>query len=549
VDSRDDAGFDALVTDDAPPAVAAPADDTAVRPAAIRLTVLDRLWDGLATTPRRAMVLRWLGPVLVTVLAAGTRLWNLGSPHSLVFDETFYVKDAWTLLNLGYEASWPADPNPAFESGDVDSYLDNGSFVVHPPLGKWLISIGFMVFGADSSVGWRISTAVVGILAVILVMVIAKGIFRSSLVATIAGLLMAIDGNAIVMSRVSLLDNFGMFFSLVGFDRSQSATRLAVWIAARQETGRTIRWGPSLWARPWLFAAGISFGLASSIKWNGLYFLAAFAVYTLIVDAIARRNAGVSFWISGTIWKQGPASFVLTVPVALATYLTTFTGWFLTRGGYGRTWADNPVNAWQGTFAWVPHAIQSFLHMQEDVYNYHVNEHSGHPYAANPLTWLLMIRPTSMYFKGSALGADGCTVNYCGSAITGIANPLIWYAGTAAVLYLLYRLIRFREWRVGLILMGMAAGYLPWLLYLDRTVYQFYTIVFEPYMIFAIAYVVWQLIGKRGDPPPQRERNGRWVAVFLVLAVVVSIFYWPMWTGIQVDWAYMQAHYWFPLWK
>jgi dolichyl-phosphate-mannose--protein O-mannosyl transferase len=112
-----------------------------------------------------------------------------------------------------------------------------------------------------------------------------------------------------------------------------------------------------------------------------------------------------------------------------------------------------------------------------------------------------------------------------------------------------YRLIRFREWRVGLILMGMVAGYLPWLMYLNRTVYQFYTITFEPYLILAIAYVVWQLLGKRGDPSATRERNIRWIAIFLGLAVVISVFYWPMWTGIQIDWVYMQAHYWIPSWK
>jgi dolichyl-phosphate-mannose-protein mannosyltransferase len=548
-------------------ASSAPAPERAsANPRPARTALVDRLWDRLATTPARAQLLRWIGPVLVTLLAAVTRLWNLASPHTLVFDETFYVKDAYTLLNLGYESTWPADPNAAFEAGDVDTYTTGGSFVVHPPLGKWLISLGFLAFGAENSLSWRISTAVVGILAVVLVMVIAKGLFRSTLVATIAGTLMAIDGNAIVMSRVALLDNFGMFLSLLGFgaillDRSQSATRLALWISRREKASATLDWGPALWFRPWLMAAGVAFGLAAAVKWNGLYFLAAFAVYTLVVDGVARRRAGVHFWGSGTLWKQGPVSFLLTVPLALGAYLLTFAGWFSTSGGYGRSWAEQPGNAWQGTFSWVPLAFQSFLHMQQDVYNYHVNEHTSHPYSANPLTWLLMLRPTSMYFLGADKGVDGCAADYCGSAITGIANPLIWWAGSAAVLYLLYRLVRYREWRVGLILMGVAAGYLPWLLYLERTVYQFYTITFEPYLILAIAYVAWQLLGNRtGAPVPReaggfdnspaaRDRGGYIVAAFLLLAVALSVFFWPMWTGVQLDWVYTQLHYWIPSWK
>lgn len=517
-------------------------------------TSLDRLWDNLTVIPGRARLLRWVGPVLVTLLAALTRLWNLGYPHTLVFDETFYVKDAYTLSKLGYEGSWPANPDPGFAAGDVNNYLSAGSFVVHPPLGKWLISLGFDVFGAQNPVGWRIPTAVVGILAVVLLMIIARYLFKSTLVATIAGLLMAIDGNAIVMSRVSLLDNFVMFFALLGFgaillDREWTSVRLAAWIARREDRGRGTDWGPALWWRPWLILAGLLFGLDAAIKWNGIYFLAGFAVYTLIVDTVARRHAGIPFWLSGTIFKQGPVSFLLTVPIALAAYLTTWTGWFVTKGGWDRTFADQPGNAWHGTFAWVPHVLQSFIRNELDVYNYNINEHSPHPYAANPLTWLLMIRPTSMYYEGANQGVNGCTVNYCGSSITGIANPLIWYAGVAAALYLLYRLIRYREWRVGLILAGLGAGYLPWLLYTNRTVFQFYTIAFEPYLLLALAFVISQLIGSRGDPTAGRERGIRFVGVFLVLAVAISVFFWPLWTGMQVDFTYIQAHYWLPTWR
>ena len=80
---------------------------------------------------------------------------------------------------------------------------------------------------------------------------IAKSLFSSTLLATIAGFLMAIDGNAIVMSRVALLDNSVMFFVLLGFgavllDRKQSAsTARAVARAAGGRAG-----APSTGGRP-----------------------------------------------------------------------------------------------------------------------------------------------------------------------------------------------------------------------------------------------------------------------------------------------------------
>ena len=104
---------------------------------------------------------RWGGPVVVTAVAATTRLVGLGHPDVLVFDETYYVKDAHTLSQLGYEGSWPADPNVAFNAGDPTGFLPAASFVAHPPVGKWIIATGMAVFGADNPVGWRISVALV----------------------------------------------------------------------------------------------------------------------------------------------------------------------------------------------------------------------------------------------------------------------------------------------------------------------------------------------------------------------------------------------------
>lgn len=513
---------------------------------------LDDRWDRLAV--RAQSVLRWVAPALVVVVAAVTRLWNLGHPASLVFDETFYVKDAWTLVNLGYEAQWPAEADVRFNAGETGFFLTDPSFVVHPPLGKWIIGSGMLVLGPDNPVGWRITTAIVGILAVVLLMVVAKLLFGSQLLATIAGLLMAIEGNAIVMSRVALLDNSVMFLALLGvlfvlLDRRWSAVRLAAWIRAREDAGRPTDWGPALWWRPWLIAAGVAFGATAAVKWSGLYFLAAFAVYSLVVDALARRRAGIQFWASGTVFKQGPTTFLLTVPIAFAVYLASWSGWFLSDNGYDRHWAEGDGNAWGGALSWVPLSIQSLWHFESSVYAYHVGENRPHGYQANPLTWLFMIRPTSMFYEGAANGENGCTADLCGSSITGLANPLIWWAATAAMLYLVYRLVRFREWRVGLILMGVAAGYLPWLLYLNRTVFQFYTIAFEPYLILALTFVIGLVLGRPDDPRDRRSSGVGVVLVYLSLAAAASVFFWPLWTGIQIPYDYLRAHWWLVTWR
>ncbi|MCJ1701097.1 phospholipid carrier-dependent glycosyltransferase [Rathayibacter festucae] len=503
----------------------------------------------VATTGRRRL---WeLGlPILVVVVAAVLRLWNLGHPRSLVFDETFYVKDAWTLWNLGFEGAWPENPDPGFATGAVDVFTGAPSFVVHPPLGKWIIGLGMGLLGADDSVGWRLATAIVGILAVALVIVIGKLLFRSTFLASLAGLLLAIDGHAIVMSRVSLLDGILMFVALCGvaailLDRRWAEERMAVKVAA----GDLPSWGPVLWWRPWLLTAGLIFGLAAGVKWTGIYFLAAYGVYAVVVDALLRRRAGVPFWVSGAILKQGPVTFLLVVPIALIAYLGTWLGWLRTSGGWARQWAtEAPGNAWSGALAWVPDWAQSLWHYHVQMYDYSINLRATHPYEANPLTWLLMLRPTSMYFVDQATGVDGCAAVRCDEAITSVANPLIWYAGVLALVYLLYRLARYREWRAGFVLMGIVAGYLPWMLYLDRTVFQFYCVVFEPYMMLALALTAGVVIGKRGDERGRRTRGIVIVLIFVVLAAALTAYFYPLWTGQQTSFSFWQAHMWLPSW-
>lgn len=512
---------------------------------------LDAWWAGLMSTEPRRRAWRWGVPIAVTLVAAITRLWNLGHPRVLVFDETFYVKDAWSLWNLGYSAKWPEGADAAFAAGNPGGFLLDASYVVHPPLGKWLIGLGMAIAGPENPVGWRIATAVVGILAVLLLFFIAKKLFGSTLLGGIAALLMAVDGNAIVMSRVALLDNFLMFFVLLGFgavllDREWTARRLAAWIATRNDG---VLWGPVFWWRPWLIGAAIALGLASAVKWNGLYFLAFFAIYSLVSDTLARRRAGIEFWTM-TIPLQGAASFLVTIPLALAVHMSTWTSWFTTSGGYDRTWADAPGNAaTNGILSWLPTSMQSWIHYQQAVYAYHVGEVRPHGYQANPLTWLFMVRPTSMYYDGAELGQKGCTVDLCGASITGIANPLIWFAATAALGYLIYRFARTRDWRAGLILTGIAAGYLPWLMYLNRTVFQFYTIAFEPFLLLGLTYVIGVILGTRHDHPDHRVNGLRMVGVYLGLVLLASAFFWPLWTGMQLDYEYLRAHWWLPTWR
>ena len=64
----------------------------------------------------------WAGPLVVTAFAAILRFSRLSVPHAVSYDETDYVKDAWSILRHGVE--WNPIANPAgYPPGQ--SYADN----------------------------------------------------------------------------------------------------------------------------------------------------------------------------------------------------------------------------------------------------------------------------------------------------------------------------------------------------------------------------------------------------------------------------------------
>ncbi|MDQ0642261.1 dolichyl-phosphate-mannose--protein mannosyltransferase [Microbacterium murale] len=506
-------------------------------PPAERLTLWGRLRDRLLLDPDWNRLLRWLSPLVITALAAVLRLANLAHPNVLAFDETYYVKDAWSLWTLGYEGAWGDGANEAFLTGDTNALTGVGSFVVHPPLGKWIIALGMGLFGEGNSAAWRLMVAVIGTATVLLVYLVAKELTRSIVAATVAGVLLAIDGLSIVMSRIALLDGILTFFILLAVlfilhDRRRSIP-LVEYVDAESPAPL---WGRVIWRRPWVIAAGVALGAASAVKWSGLYALAGLGLYLVITDALARRRAGVLFWPTDAALRQGPVSFVLLVPAALLTYLASWTGWLVTAGGYDRQSAGNPLAA-----LWEYH---------ESIYAFHVGLSSGHPYASPAWQWPFLIRPTAVW-----VGDDqSCGTDHCISVVSSVPNPLIWYGGVAAAIFLLYRFVRGlvqrrpMPWTYAIPLVGLAVTYVPWLLYPERTIFQFYTVVMMPFLVLALALALREMAGRRDDPLHRRQSGERTVMIFLAVTVVVSAFFYPVWVGMNVPYEFWLIHNWMPTW-
>jgi dolichyl-phosphate-mannose--protein O-mannosyl transferase len=499
----------------------------------------------------------WLVPLLTAVIGGVLRFTRLDIPHSLVFDETYYVKDGYSLLVSGYERSWPEKANDSFNAGNPAVLLDTPEYVVHPPVGKWMIAGGMWLFGADNPFGWRFAAALTGTVSILLLALIAQKLFHSLPLSAAAGLLLAVDGHHLVLSRTSLLDIFLMFWVLAAFgcllmDRDDGRLRLAARLArqaaagkdGRPSTGQLLA-GPLLGIRWWRIAAGVCLGLAVGTKWSGLFFLAGFGLLSVLWDLSARRVAGIRGWFTGGIIKDGLPAFLSMVPVAAVVYAATWTGWFRSEDAYFRRWAgSNPSAEW----GWLPDSVRSLAHYHLEAYNFHQGLGSEHPYESSAWSWLVMGRPTSFFYESPQQGTQGCEVSNCASAILSVGNPLVWWGATISLAVLLFWWAGRRDWRAGAILAGAGAGYLPWFLYPERTMFYFYAISFEPFLVLALVYCLGLVLGRDTDPPWRRRSGLYLVALFVAGTVLLSAFFYPVWAAEVIPYQQWRYRMWMPSW-
>ncbi len=163
------------------------------------------------------------------------RLINLSHPPNMIFDEVYHAFTAREFVRgstIAWEWWHPAPPGFAYEW-------------THPPLAKYGMVLGMLIFG-QNSFGWRLPSAIVGSLSLVVLYLLAKNWTRSSPIALTASLLLAIDGLHLVQSRIAMNDIYLLLFVL-----------LSLYHASLN------RWKSS----------AIFLGLALASKWSAVYTL------------------------------------------------------------------------------------------------------------------------------------------------------------------------------------------------------------------------------------------------------------------------------------
>jgi dolichyl-phosphate-mannose-protein mannosyltransferase len=362
---------------------------------------------------------RHLAPISIIIgFALTLRLWRLNLPKGYIFDEVYYAKNAASLITDGVELN---------EQGESE-------FVVHPPLGKWLIGIGIKLFG-NNEFGWRVIAALVGSASVLLIYLIVQRLFNSLFLSNIAAALFALDGLHLVMSRVALLDIFLMFFILLTF-----------YLILRND----------------LWLSGVVIGLAAATKWSAVFVIPFLILLTVNIG-------GANF----ATWGKRFSQFVLT-PMGI--YLLSWSGWIISSKGWARDSGSN--------------LFSSLWNYHVEIMNFHRGLTEQHTYAANPWSWLVLGRPTSFYYETP----KNCGAQSCSQEILAIGTPILWWAGIFAIAITVGLFIANKDRVSAFILAGIAGTYLPWFFIQNRTTFYFYAIAIFPFIVLALINVFnWAL--------------------------------------------------------
>jgi len=508
------------------------------------------LRDRLVPPMPPASLWGWAGPLLVTLFGGFLRFYHLGTPKAVVFDETYYVPDAWSILRHGVEWNHPKNVNSLLVSGSTHVLTSPGEYVAHPPLGKAMIAVGEWLFGL-TPFGWRFAVALIGTLSILLTARIARRMTRSTLLGCVAGLLMALDGLEFVLSRTAILDLFVMFWILAAFgmlvlDRDATRVKLAA-LAAHATDSELDGGGPALGIRWRRVLAGVFLGLACATKWNGIWYIAAFAALAIAWDVGARRAVGyrdrfAAMWRFDVKWL--PVSFGV---VPFLAYFASWSGWFATSSGYGRDWAAGVGNH---TPIWS--TLDSWYQYQKSMLGFGLGlqDHSG--YTSYAWSWIILGRPVSMFSNCVSPPHQSCgAIGSTEQEVLAIGTPAIWWASVLALIFCLAWWALRRDWRAGAVLVGIAAGWLPWFWFAwhdHRTEYYFYSIVFVPYLVIAITLCLGLIIGPVAAPAGRRATGAIVAGGYLLLTLASFAYIYPVLAAQVISYSSWFQRMWFHSW-
>jgi dolichyl-phosphate-mannose-protein mannosyltransferase len=401
---------------------------------------------------------------------------RISQPSSYVFDEFHYIPAAKAFLSLSNNRNWE-----------------------HPPLGKLFIGAGIALLG-DEPLGWRFFSTVFGALIVVGMYLWALAIFREQRLAVWVALIALVNQFLYVMARVAMLDVFMVCFMVWGL-----AAFSAAWESGR-DAGST---------RRLLLFAGVMFGLATAVKWEGL--AAWGSCWLLMVGVRVLRRTGAvpqttvaaaadEPWHAADLWQRVGGRFLglafFALPLLL--YFVTFLPLLLLKGGPDNT-------------------LPGIVKLQRAILLGHLHVSGVHIYESPWYTWALGLRP--QWFAWAAEPDNPVYVR----AILLLGNPLVMWAGFAAALVSLMDWVRLGARDAFLVTAWYWGMYLAWAVVPRPLTFYHYYFAAAMALSLNLAYVFRRY--ERGRLFPVAW--ARWA--FLAAAMAVFLIFFPVLAALRMS--------------
>lgn len=366
---------------------------------------------------------------------------------------------------------------------------------VHPPLGKLIQMIPILFLGM-TTFAYRFMGNLAGILMIPVIYAFAKTIFKNRKYAVFAATLMTFDNFHFAQTRLGTVDSFLVLFIMI--------SALFMYKYLLLDKYDSIK--PKL---KYLSLSGLFFGLATCIKWTGLYLGLGLCILffgKMILDCLKDKK------ISDQYKKIILSCIIFFVVVPIIIYIASY---LLFPNVYPRQ-----VNS-----------ISALLEQIKDMFAYHSGLQEPHDFSSKWYTWPLMIKPVWYYVLYPAEGLK--------ATIVAIGNPVIWWTGIVAAIYVLIQSIRQKKLEYIFLITLMLAMWLPYS-FIGRVMFLYHYFPVIPFLMLAITSLFKYICEKT---------KNIWIAVsYLAIVIIVFAWFYPVVSGTVMPDSYIESLKWLSTW-
>ncbi len=412
--------------------------------------------------------------------------------NGIYFDEIYHARTAYEMIHHLY----------CYEN-------------THPPLGKAIMAVGILIFGM-CPFGWRFMGTLFGVLMIPIIYNFAKKFFGETWICIVTTLLFTFDFMHFVQTRIATIDVFVTLFIMLSYYFMYCYTKLNFYDTPLKKTFIP------------LGLCGIAMGLSWASKWTGIYSSAGLCViffiqmykrfreYQYANKNIDGSTDGISHkYISDNFVKM----FIKTIGFCCIFFVVI------------------PVIIY--TLSYIPFSdgtdrafITKVIEAQKTMFNYHSALSDTHPYSSKWYQWPIMYKPMWYY--------SGITADNLREGISAFGNPLVWWAGIPAFVYMLYLIYKDRDKKAIFLTLGYLSQYAPWLM-VTRTVFIYHYFPSVPFVTVMLGYSFYKIVQKN----PQRKK---WVFVYTAAAIVLFAMFYPVLSGYPITISYANILKWFDSW-